>query len=81
MVTTRARLRNAKEEREQFDEANNKILVYFKSKVFLFLISQGTEVVHSENILFIFRLFMKNLELTLAMFYLYTFFIQNFVLS
>ncbi|KAH9735691.1 Centrosomal protein of 135 kDa-like protein [Citrus sinensis] len=32
LVTTRARLRNAKEEREQFDEANNKILVYFKSK-------------------------------------------------
>ncbi|KAJ4704774.1 coiled-coil domain-containing protein 18 isoform X2 [Melia azedarach] len=32
LITTRARLRNAKEEREQFDEASNQILVFFKSK-------------------------------------------------
>lgn len=33
LKAVRARLHNAREEREQFDEASNQILVHIKSKV------------------------------------------------
>ncbi|OMP12743.1 hypothetical protein COLO4_02810 [Corchorus olitorius] len=36
LAAANARLRNVREERDQFDEANNQILAHLKSKVWVF---------------------------------------------
>jgi len=38
ITSARARLRNAQEEREQFDNASNEILMHLKSKVLKLLV-------------------------------------------